>query len=368
MWRPSVFLSSLPEAAVLRGGSSRCLSCQFQLRNAVAAARSRPSLRYYASSNGKDAGKSPTTKPPVPEKVQFQQHAPPSSDSAPEPGDEDFTPPTLDRPIGTVIPPQEGQNSGVDSRSIRQRRDDFVNYDRHLERRKELTRQVAKPYFREWSNMRHHEGKTFRSNTRLFKRDKALYFPNLSGITLSSPKEPQDTTALLRGKVSVINLFSSVWAESQVATFTGPKQNPGLYEAFQTASPLVQKVDINVEENALKAWLVRMFMFRMRAKLDAAQHPRWFMVRKGLTDGLRESIGMMNSKVGYVYLVDENCRIRWAGSGPAEAEELEALNNGVRKLIQEKRISMESELPAQEWEARTGQDGSASLKPRVVMP
>ena len=58
---------------------------------------------------------------------------------------------------------------------------------------------------------------------------------------------------------------------------------------------------------------------------------------------------MMNSKVGYVYLLDENCRIRWAGSGPAEEHELEALNNGVRKLLQERRISIDSELPAQEW-------------------
>lgn len=200
------------------------------------------------------------------------------------------------------------------------------------------------------------------SNPRLFKRDKALYFPNLAGATLASPKEPQNTTSILRGKVSVINLFSSVWAESQVATFTGPNMNPGLYESFKSGERHVQKIDINLEENRLKAWLIRMFMWRMRGKLPEEQHKRYFLVRKGLNDGLKEAIGMMNSKVGYVYLLDENCRIRWAGSGPAEPAELETLNNGVRKLIEERKISLESEQPAQEWEGQR----KDTRKPRVV--
>ncbi|KAL4809609.1 ATP10 protein-domain-containing protein [Aspergillus unguis] len=351
MWKPSTLLSSFLEPSIRQ--SSRCLSCQ--LRNATTL-RPRPTLRAYATKPDGEKASAPSTRKP-----QFQEDATPKASTSDNASEGDLIP-YLDRPIGSGIPPQEGQNTGIDKRSWGKRRDDFVNYERHIERRKELTRQVAKPYFREWSNMRHNQGKTFMSNTRLFKRDKALYFPNLYGATLASPSEPQNTTSILRGKVSVINLFSSVWAESQVATFTGPKMNPGLYDAIKGGEQFVQKIDINLEENTLKAWLVRMFMWRMRSKLPEKQHSRYFLVRKGLDDGLKEAIGMLNSRVGYVYLVDENCRIRWAGSGPAEPAELEGLNNGVQKLIQERRVSQESETPAQDWQGQ----GTEKTKRRVV--
>ena len=50
---------------------------------------------------------------------------------------------------------------------------------------------------------------------------------------------------------------------------------------------------------------------------------------------MRDAMGLLNSKVGYTYLLDGACRIRWAGSGIAEGDEREGLVRGVRKLIEE---------------------------------
>ena len=123
MWkiRPFGFLlhSSFPRR-------NPCLSCQF--------CGLRPKFSNNAStSSNSDSPKKSSQKQSL-DSLQHELQTLYKRNS----GEDDFAPKPLNCPLGLPYPPFEGQNTGIDKRSFRQRRAEFVNYDKHIERRKEL--------------------------------------------------------------------------------------------------------------------------------------------------------------------------------------------------------------------------------------
>lgn len=185
--------------------------------------------------------------------------------------------------------------------------------------------------------MRFSKGKTFVAPPRIFKSKFSLYFPNLQGQTLLPDKLVRDTTPVLDKKISVVTVFNTRWAENQTATFTSEKNNPKLHEIIKSSEGVAQMVQINMEENWMKAWLVKLFMPSLRKTMPKAHWGRYFLVRRGFTQQIQELIGLLNTKVGYTYVLDGECKIRWAGSGLSEGDEKEGLMKAVTQLVQETR-------------------------------
>ncbi|EFX02451.1 f1f0 ATP synthase assembly protein [Grosmannia clavigera kw1407] len=85
----------------------------------------------------------------------------------------------------------------------------------------------------------------------------------------------------------------------------------------------------------MRAWRVRRFSGSQRRRIEPRDWEKYLLVTRGISDEIRESIGLLNSKVGYVYLVDRHCRIRWAGSGGSQPDECQSLVRGIRWLLAE---------------------------------
>lgn len=203
---------------------------------------------------------------------------------------------------------------------------------------------LERNYFRDIGNLgKVHKGKSIIAPSTPFRASLALYFPNLQGQCLAVPfprSEYRDTTPALRGHVTVVSVVSAEWAADQARSFTSPKENPGLHEflrSYEPARGLARFATVNVEETWLKAWMVRLCWWNLRKVVPREQWETYYLNRRGFSEELRDALGMWNSKVGYVFLVDGQCRIRWAGNGHAWEQEKKSLVACVRRLVDEAR-------------------------------
>ena len=210
-----------------------------------------------------------------------------------------------------------------------------------------------KPAFLSWAQLYFHKGKTFLATPRPFRSDISLYFPNMQGYTLADPRHIYDTTSVFKGKISVVQLKTEHWASSQCESYVDDIRNPLLSEEMERLKEKgVQMVNINIMEQWSKAIMVRLSVRWYKKNIPREQWPNTFMVRKGMNDYVRRDLGVPNPRVGHVYVVDQNCKIRWAGCGNATDDERDSLVMAVRRLAEPSRFVSQEEAEVSRPTAR----------------
>ncbi|EIN08441.1 hypothetical protein PUNSTDRAFT_87856 [Punctularia strigosozonata HHB-11173 SS5] len=282
------------------------LSCSWQRRCASTTPKvEEAAASTSASPDAKGKGKAPDT---------------PATEQEPETKKKaDDALPFLQRPLGVREPPS------TLARSWEQRRADLLDQDKRLAKRQHLIKQVGTGYWSDLNATRRHGGKTWIAPRVLIREDKALYFPDIAGTALDSGQKVH-TTALLTGKISVVAMLNTRMSEIHASAFADPSN------ALFLSHPSYQYVQINLQENLLKSLLVSLFLSSIRKTVPAHLHAG-YMVSSQNMEYLRDEMGMVNKHIGYVYLVDDKCRIRWAACGDAKEEETQGLVGCARALL-----------------------------------
>ncbi|KAI9092880.1 ATPase assembly factor ATP10 [Phlyctochytrium arcticum] len=155
----------------------------------------------------------------------------------------------------------------------------------------------------------------------------------------ASPLIPNPVTKSLSGnttdvlslvaekKASLVTFAFSAFGEPHVKSFTDK-----FLEEFDS-EPSVQLVQLNIEENWIKAPVLRLMTPFIRRKVPKERRDRYLMYYASIAES-RRAAGMTNSVLGWVNLVDSEGRVRWQAHGPAKPQELNAMIKLTRELAQ----------------------------------
>ncbi|KAJ9479666.1 Mitochondrial ATPase complex subunit ATP10 [Pseudozyma hubeiensis] len=219
--------------------------------------------------------------------------------------------PYLSFAIGVPTPPSSSSSTWAETR------DRLVSTEHRMASRQAIVKEATRGYFHDFHAIKSHGGKTWRAPPTLIKADRSLYFPKFTGTRLSD-KAKTSTPAMLRNKISVISLLGSKISEEHTKSFYASTI------AKFSGHPNFQLVQINLQQNPLKSYLVSLFISSLRSQIPPELHATYLLSSDNI-ELLKDALGYHNKHVGYTYLVDEVGKVRWAGGGFAEQKESEAL-------------------------------------------
>ncbi|KFH61955.1 hypothetical protein MVEG_12109 [Podila verticillata NRRL 6337] len=208
---------------------------------------------------------------------------------------------------------------------VKSKMHDWTDEKKNLEKRKELLDDFQSGYFAEFSEINRTGSKLWKATTSMVNADKALYMPNIVGTSLKT-SEPIELVDVLRGKISLLAISGTRFGEEQIETYMKP-----FLSKWPAGTSKVQLVELNIQENPLKAGLVRMMVPFVKKTLPEERHTNYILHYKSIKH-LKEPLSMQNSYLGYVFLIDGNCKIRWGAHGPALEAEVKTLLDSVQRL------------------------------------
>jgi ATPase complex subunit ATP10 len=216
----------------------------------------------------------------------------------------------------------------------------LVNYDKHLAKRKQLVAEIMTSYWQDVKDMGRTRGKFWAMPTRLIRAERALYMPNFHGKVLRDMSSSDTIEAVSHSGVSILCLYTTGLGQIHCNTY------------FEQLSSETPRIDVHVQENPLKALLARVFLGSERKKRTAEAQARYFFVGERLAPEMKADIAMVNVLSGFVYLLDQRGRIRWAACGRASEEEKKALPLLYRRLCESSREEKALETEEKERDGR----------------
>lgn len=200
-------------------------------------------------------------------------------------------------------------------------------------RQKKLDYEITHSPFYESKSFSNTNGKIFTPPISFFKLDKSKYFPDFVATTINGSQK--SLFDLFDSKFSIIKIYSTISGQNCVDS----------YFKHLELSPYTksQVIDINIPANWFKGFIINLSKSSIKKSISEFRWENYFILPEHIWHyDIREKLHCDNMCSGFIYVVDNNGKIRWATSGKSTPEELalfERVLRGMQKELTEEPLT-----------------------------
>ncbi|KAH3661954.1 hypothetical protein OGAPHI_006133 [Ogataea philodendri] len=187
------------------------------------------------------------------------------------------------------------------------------------------------------------KGRLFEAPISYFKKEKSLFFPNFKVRTFKD-NTVDIMDVLKKANVTLLKVYSTDSGKDMLADYFKIPNSDDQYlsktgiQQFHKSFPKSQIVELVLSEK-WSTHFVHTFVTpnKIKADLPESQYDKYLVALREsvLPRNDREKLLMTNTYAGFVYLIDDSYRIRWAGCGLPEEKEVQSLWKALKGLEKE---------------------------------